>query len=414
MKRYIPRVIDAKLEKLLGIMPAVVIEGPKYSGKTETARQFSDSEVLFDVDQNARLLGEINPAGLLDGDTPRLLDEWQIVPEIWNHVRRECDSRNQSGQFILTGTTFPSESTIRHSGAGRLTRLHMRPMSLYEQGMSNGTVSLNGMLTGDEINVSKPSVTFAEVVQSICHGGWPSMHQLSLDSALEYNRAYLNEISRAELPGARSNFASRSRRLLSSIARNVATSVSMTTLRDDVDASALVNTISGYIELLEDMHVVEQQMPFLLHLRSRSQLRVTPKRHLCDPCLAVAATRSSPQKLLNDVPFLGLLFESMVFRDLSVYAEANDAKVYFYRDNTGLEVDSVVETVDGEWIAVEVKLGGEKAIESAVQNLYKFKKRIDSAQHQPPQKLLIVTATPEFSYERPDGIAVVPLSCLRP
>ena len=414
MTDYKPRIVDTQLEKLLKIMPAVLIDGAKFSGKTETARQHTRSEVLLDVDQNARILAEVHPAGLLAGATPRLLDEWQVVPNIWNHVRRVCDDRNQPGQFLLTGSSSPSEDQIRHSGAGRVSRLQMRPMSLYEQGLSDGSISLQSMLMGEKTATAKPNVSFEDIVKTLCRGGWPLAYDLTIEEALEYNRAYLNEISRGELSGSGSHDARRMRRLITSIARNISTQASMTTLRNDVDATMQVATISNYLDFLQRIHIVEEQTPFKLHLRSRAQLRVTPKRHFCDPALAVAATRSSPSTLLSNMNYVGLLFESMVIRDLHIYSEVNDAQVYFYRDNTGLEIDAVIETAVGEWIAAEVKLGGETLIESAVKNLLKFQQKIESKTQSSPANLLVITATPEFAHNRPDGISVVPITSLGP
>ena len=414
MSDYVKRLVESQLTKKLDAMPAVLIEGAKSSGKTYTARQMAQSEVLFDVDDNARRLANVSPSELLDGPSPRLLDEWQLVPEIWNHVRRECDKRQSPGQFILTGSSQPTDDITRHSGAGRISRLKLRPMTLFEQGVSSGTNSLRSLLRGESTSVIKPEVTFNDVVETICKGGWPLSYRLETTAALEHNQDYLEEVTRGEIATNGSFDPSRMGRLLLSLSRNVSTSVALNTLRDDVDETMDTRTISTYLDILRRIHVLEEQMPYAFHARSRSQLRVKPKLFLCDPSLAVAATKSTPKTLTSDLEFLGLLFESMVIRDLTVYAQANDANLYFYRDGNGLEVDAIVEDSRGNWLAIEVKLGGTELIESATKSLIRYQNLAISRDQTPPSKMIVITATPEYAMDREDGIAVVPITCLGP
>ena len=414
MAEYVKRIVDSQLREKLDAMPAVLIEGPKSSGKTFTARQMAQSEVLFDVDENARQLANLSPEELLLGTSPRLLDEWQFVPEIWNHVRRECDNRQKPGQFILTGSSKPVDEITQHSGAGRISRLKLRPMSLFEQGVSSGLNSLGSLLRGEKTEVTKPGPTFNEVIEAICRGGWPLSYRRNTTSAMEYNRDYLEEITRGEIAVNGSFDPSRMRRLLLSLSRNVSTNVSLQTLRNDVDETMDTRTVSNYLEFLKRIHVVEDRMPYAFHTTSRAQLRVKPKRHLCDPSLAVAATNSSPTKLTSDLKYLGLLFESMVIRDLAVYAEANGAKMYFYRDGNGLEVDAIIEDSQRNSLAVGIKLGGTDSVESASKNLRRYHNLAVSRGQHAPSRLIIVTATPEYSMDRSDNVGVIPATCLGP
>lgn len=414
MAEYAKRIVDSQLREKLDAMPAVLIEGPKSSGKTFTARQMAQSEVLLDVDDNARQLASINPGELLLGTSPRLLDEWQFVPEIWNHVRRECDNRQKPGQFILTGSSEPVDEITRHSGAGRISRLKLRPMSLFEQGVSSGLNSLGLLLRGEKTAVTIPDPTFNEVIEAICRGGWPLSYRRNTTSAMEYNRDYLEEITRGEIAVNGSFDPSRMRRLLLSLSRNVSTNVSLQTLRNDVDETMDTRTVSNYLDFLKRIHVLEDQMPYAFHSRSRAQLRVKPKHHLCDPSLAVAATNSTPNQLTANLEFLDRLFKSMVFRDLTVYTEINDANLFFYRDGNGVAVDAIVEDIQRNWIAIDVVLGGTRLIESATRNLLRFNRLTHRRGRTTPSKLIIVTATPSYAMDRPDGVTVVPITCLGP
>lgn len=414
MKDYQPRIVDEILTKTLRFMSAVLIEGPRYSGKTESARQQAKSEVLLDVDSDARLALSVNPAMVLEGATPRLIDEWQSEPESWNLIRRSCDDRRSAGQFILTGSAAPTEDITRHSGAGRIARLKMRPMSLFEQGLSNGTISLKRVFGGQEVSSKRPDLAFDDVVESICRGGWPAIFDFGINDSLRYSRSYLEEIVRTDLTPELRFDTVRMRRLLGSISRHIATNASHTTLRLDVDPAMNPRTFTRYLSQLERIQVVEPQFVFSTHLRSKATLRTSPKHHFCDPSLAVAALGAHPDTVKNDLGYFGFLFESLVIRDLRIYAEANDANVYFYRDSTGLEVDAIIQETSGRWLAIEIKLGGNEQIDAACKNLLRLKERVDKRVVGEPVKMLVVTCTPSFGYERKDGISVASVGCLGP
>jgi predicted AAA+ superfamily ATPase len=414
---YHARVVDAELSSRLSSTGAVVIEGPKACGKTATARQFAVSEVLLDVDENARRAVAVDPTLVLDGDAPRLIDEWQIEPAIWNHIRRTVDNRRKPGQFILTGSAVPADDVIRHTGAARITRLRMRPMSLYEMGHSTGEISLQGLLKAIPPRTSDPGVTVADLAERVAVGGWPGHRDLSTQQTLRWVRDYLEEIRRVDVGriDATRRDPEKVGRLLRSLARNVATTVAVTTLGTDAggsDGAIKDDTIRDYLEALERLMIVEDQPAWAPHLRSRSILRTASKRHFVDPSLAVAALRATPDRLLADLNLFGFLFESLVVRDLRVYAQSADATVFHYRDNTDLEIDAIVEATDGHWGAFEVKLGTGQ-VEEAASNLLKFAARVDTSKCGKPGVLGVITAA-GYGYVRPDGVAVLPIAALAP
>lgn len=412
---YIERIVDVELTERLAATGAVVIEGPRACGKTETARQVAASEVLLDVNEDARILAGIAPSQVLDGATPRLIDEWQLEPSIWNHVRRAIDDRNAPGQFILTGSAVPADDITRHTGAGRLTR-RMRPFSLFESGHSSGKISISGLLEGMPPEAPQAEIRIAALAELICKGGWPGNLNQSEKQVLRANRDYLNEIRRMDI--SRVNGQTRDPvkvgKLLQSLARNVATPVTISTLVTDVRGGATMkaDTAAEYLEALEQLMIVENQPSWAPHLRSRSIVRTTPVRHFTDPSLAAAALRANPDRLLKDTKTLGFLFESMVIRDLRVYAQAADAEVYHYRDKNGLEVDAIVQSMDGRWAAFEVKLGGQRADEGA-RNLLKLAQRVDQDLCGKPSMLAVIVPS-GYGYTRPDGVGVIPIGALGP
>lgn len=414
MPRYHPRIADQMLREALSYRAAVLLEGARYVGKTETARQIASSEVLLDVDEGARMIAQINPAGVLSDEPPLLIDEWQFVPDLWNHVRRECDDRQRMGQFILTGSARPSDSITRHSGAGRVVRLKMRPMTLVEQGISDHSISLSNLLRGEEVLGTKPKATLNDLIDASCKGGWPGMMSLNLAQSLSNVRAYLEEITHIELLGDLNFDPSRMRQLLISLARNISTDVAIKTLQNDVSTWIQTRTITKYLDLLRQIHIVEFLRPWATHLRARSQLRLTPKRFFCDPSLAVGALRATPDKLRGDMRYFGLLFESLVMRDLFVYAQANDASVSFYRDNTGLEIDAIIETASGTWLPIEIKLGGSAYIEAAVNALNRLERKVDVEKKGKPPAKLVITAVPVAPHTRLDGVTVFSIASLGP
>ena len=414
---YLPRIVDIELTELLGAAGAVLVEGPRASGKTATALQAAASAVLLDVDENARRMVGVDPAAVLAGDTPRLIDEWQVEPAIWNHVRRAVDRRGASGQFILTGSAVPADDLTRHTGAGRFIRLRLRPLSLYESGRASGEISLRRLLDGETQRSPRTALSIAEIAELVCRGGWPGHIGKPLPAILRANRGYLDDIRRADVSrvsgGARDPV--KVGRLLQSLARNVATPVALTKLAAEVggEGQALkAETAAEYLDALERLMVVEPQPAWSPHLRSRATLRQAPVRHFVDPSLAAAALRVAPDRLTADLELLGLLFESLVVRDLRIHAQAADARVFHYREKDGLEVDAVVEAADGRWAAFEIKLG-ERWVEDGARNLRRLAGRMEHSDHGPPAALAVIVPT-GYGSVRPGDVGVVPIGALGP
>ena len=414
---YLPRLLDAEVRGVLETSAAVVIDGPKSCGKTWTALRHSRSAVMFDRDLDARLSAAVNPTRLLEGPYPRLLDEWQTAPEIWNVVRGACDDGTGPGRFILTGSAVPADDITRHSGAGRIRRVRMRPMSLLESGESTGEVSFGALLDGARCDADRPGVDFGGVVESVCRGGWPRLLKLAPSQAQAELRAYLEEICRTDVSAvdATPRDPVGVSRLLASLARNVATEASVSKLAADTGGERPVNrtTAKAYLHALERLFVVEDLPRWPTHLRSRKPLRGAPERHLVDPSLAAARLRATPRRLTTELRAFGFLFESLVIRDLRVYARGADSVVWHYRDADGIEADAIVEAGDGRWIAVEVKLGGTQLIDAGAASLLRLRTKAVEDGLRPPAKLLVVTAT-GYGYERADGVAVAPVTALGP
>lgn len=414
---YLPRIVDAELAELLEASGAVLVEGPKACGKTATAMRVAASKVLLDIDDNVRRMIGIDPAVALEGDTPRLIDEWQLEPTLWNHVRRTVDRRSRSGQFILTGSAVPADDMTRHTGAGRFTRLRMRPLSLYEARHSSGEISLRRLLDGERQRSQRCDLSIASVAELVCAGGWPGNTGKPLRSALRMNQGYLDEICRADI----SRVSDKRRdpvkvaRLLRSVARNVATPVAMAKLARDVERdgeSLKTDTVAEYLEALDRLMLVEDQPAWSPHLRSRTALRATPVRHFVDPSLAAAALRATPARLTADPEFLGLLFESMVIRDLRIYAQAADAHVFHYREKEGLEVDAIVEAADGRWAAFEIKLG-ERWVPEGMNSLNRLAERMEGSDHQQPSALAVIVPN-GYGHAGMQNVGVIPIGALGP
>jgi len=418
MNDYSSRIADKELSDRLTRAAAVLVEGPKACGKTWTARRTAKSEVFLDTDEAARRSVSLDPEIVLQGEAPRLLDEWQVAPEIWNHVRRATDLHSDVGRYILTGSAVPVDDLIRHSGAGRIARMRMRTMSLFEQGISSGEVSLGDLLEGAKVSAPAPETDIPQLAELICRGGWPRSLSWHLQKAMSYVRDYVDEVRRTDISNVNdiSHNPNAVLRLMQSLARSTATQVSIATLARDVGSDldpVKAQTLSEYLDALQRLFVVENQEPFSPHLRSRARLRKAPKRHFTDPSIAIAALRTSPDAIRRDPQFLGQLFESLAVRDLSVYATHNDADVFHYRDNTGLEVDTIIQTVAGQWLPIEIKLGGGESIDQAAKNLLLLQDRVDIERIGPPAKLVVMTAT-GYAVERPDGVSIVPIGCLGP
>lgn len=415
--QYLPRVVDAELAASLASVGAVLVEGPKACGKTETARQAARSEVRLDVDAQARATAALDPSLLLDGPTPRLIDEWQWVPAIWDHVRRTVDDRQATGQFILAGSAVPPDEATRHTGAGRFIRLRMRPMTLWESGNSTGAISFAALLRGDAARGVDPGLTIRDIAVRLSVGGWPGHLGEPVESAQRRLRGYIGEITRVDVrhvDGVRRD-PQVVTRLLRSLARNVATATAVTRLRADVngpDGLMKEETISSYLGALDRLMITEDLPAWSPGLRSRTRLRAASVRHFVDPSIAVAAMRASPERLLAEPNWFGFLFENLVVRDLRVFAQALDAEVYHYRDESGLEADAIIETADGRWAAFEVKLGhGE--IDAAASHLRKLRDRVDTGAIGEPLALGVITGT-GYGYVRADGVAVIPIGALGP
>ena len=416
---YLDRVVDHEVAEVLASSPAVLIEGPRGCGKTWTGQRFANSEVFLDGSEALRLAAEVDPDSILEGAEPRLLDEWQLIRGIWNPMRHACDRRGGFGYFLLTGSQNPPDDITEHSGAGRVARVRMRPMSLWESGDSSGEVSLASLLEGGRCVAKDAEQTYSRVASVICRGGWPRMIKMAPDTAQARLRDYLDNITRTDI--SRVSGIKRDPQLvmalLASLARNEATAASGTTLIKDVAGEAgnqpARSTIRAYLDDLTRLFVLEPLPAWTTHLRSSARLRKSPKRLFIDPSLAVAALAASAGSVAQDKEALGFMFESMAIRDLRVYAQSLGAHLYYYGDSNGLETDVVIEGLDGQWAAVEIKIGGGKAIAEASESLRAVRSQIDTTRRGEPARLIVLTAF-GHGYQTHDGIAVVPLTALKP
>lgn len=413
---YIKRLIDTELQRKLAASGAVLIRGAKACGKTESAKQFAKSILQVDRDENIPLLFETAPKRILMGETPRLIDEWQVLPKLWDHVRHEIDERQQNAQFILTGSAHPEENAKMHSGAGRFTILDMRTMSWQELGLSSGKISLADLFESKQIDIYDEPTSIDLIIGQLIKGGFPRQMNSSVAQSADINRAYVELL--ADVDMSRVSQTKRDpikvRSLLKSLARNTSTLVDNAVLEKDIkehETKSLSRpTIYDYLDVLQRLMILEDQPAWNTHIRSTHTLRNSAKRHFTDVSLAAAALGANEQSLLNDLKFTGFLFESMVVHDLRVYGQVNDAKVYHYRDSSGLEVDSIVQKYNGDWCAFEIKLGiGE--IEEAAANLLRFAALVDSQKSGMPKSLNIITGT-GMSYTRKDGINVISFASL--
>jgi predicted AAA+ superfamily ATPase len=413
---YLPRISDLEFKRKLNASGAVLIRGMKACGKTLSAKQFATSSIAFDRDEQVPLLMETAPQRILLGETPRLIDEWQEFPKIWNYVRHEVDNRNEMAQFILTGSANPEEQIKMHSGAGRFTVLDMRTMSWQEMGYSTGELSLGKLLSGIQSQVSDHPTELELIVERIIKGGFPGLLNKSIHQAIEINRAYvdlLTEMDMSRVSDVKRN-PLKVRSLLRALSRNVATTVDITVLEKDAKIHENTDisrpTIYDYLEALNRLMIIEDQPAWNTHIRSSASLRKSAKRHFSDVALAVASLGLGKESLLNDLKFTGFLFESLAVHDLRVYAQANDAKVYHYYDSTGLEVDAIVQKNSGEYAAFEIKLGIGQ-IDAAAKNLLKFQSILQESSRAKLQSLNIITGT-GISYTRNDGVNVISLASL--
>ncbi|MDR1213496.1 MAG: DUF4143 domain-containing protein [Propionibacteriaceae bacterium] len=413
MALYRSRLIDARIDRKLRSSGGVLIRGARQVGKTTTALQHVASSVRLD-DPSSYRLAQLEPAAVLDGAVPRLIDEWQMAPEVWNAVRHEIDARQTKGQFILTGSAAPSDDLTRHSGAGRIARMTLRPMSLSESGDSTGKVRFSS-LWEDWDSGALGGPTVAEYASLIVRGGWPGLVDLPTADAADSLADYVDNLSSVDLRALDSPpDPTRTAALLKALARNTSTEASRVKLASEAQldgAGASPQTIRKYLDQLTQVFVLDELTAWPVHLRSSIALRVKPKWHFVDPSLGAAVLRATPDSLLNDLETFGLFFESLAIRDLRVYADTIDAQVFHYRDSEGLEVDAIIERPDGAWTAYEVKLGGESSIDQAAANLARLRNRVSADKWSQLASLNVITAG-AASYRRDDSVQVIALGHL--
>lgn len=423
MRKYKTRIADEILKKRLLGKGAVLIEGPKWCGKTTTAEQIAGSILYMaepEKEKQNLTMAEISPRRLLKGEVPRLIDEWQIAPKLWDAVRFEVDHRDEFGQFILTGSAVPaSYEHIHHTGTGRFSWILMRPMSLYESLDSTGEVSLKKLFEAPEQIDGENPLDLNKLAFLVCRGGWPRATDLEGEIALEQAYDYYDAVVRSDISrvdGVARN-PERVKRLMRSYARNQGSQAANTLLRDDIvanDAESLdTDTIYSYINALEKIFVIEEMAAWNPNLRSKTAIRTSNTRYFVDPSIAVAALGLGPQDLIADLNTFGLLFETMCIRDLRVFADALNGNVYHFRDKTELECDAVVHLRNGTYGLIEVKIGGDRLIEEGAGNLKKLRDKIDTTKMKEPSFLMVLIGVGDFAYRRQDGVYVVPIGCLK-
>ena len=422
MKEYLARVSDKLLLEHLESKGAVLVEGAKWCGKTTSAKHFAKSYIEMDrpdMTEQYQSMAKIKPSGLLEGETPHLIDEWQISPSLWNAVRYEVDQRDEFGQFILTGSSVPAElAESTHTGTGRIVRMKMRPMSLYESKDSNGQVSLGDMFNGKDISGSDEH-TLDDIAYLICRGGWPKAIGPSPKVALKQSRDYFDavvndDISRVD--GVKRD-PERTKRLMRSYSRNIATQAALETIRDDVKINDTdtfdKETVYSYLNALKKIFVIEDSRAWNPNLRSKTAIRTTDTRYFVDPSIATASLGMGPMDLMNDLNFMGLIFENLCVRDLRIYADALDGEVYHYRDKTGLECDAVIHLRNGKYGLIEIKIGGDDLINEGAESLISLSTKIDTDKMLKPSFMMVLCGVAPFAYKREDGVFVVPISCLK-
>lgn len=422
MNNYKKRIVDEVLQRKLKGKGAVLIEGPKWCGKTTTAEQISKSVLYMDMPANKEqnlMLADINPSLLLKGNTPRLIDEWQLAPKLWDAIRFEVDHRKDEGQFILTGSSVPANmAQITHTGTGRFSFLLMRPMTLFESLESTGNVSLKDLFDNKEINgINK--LSFEDIAYVCCRGGWPRSidmeKDIALDQAIDYYDAVVKtDISRVD--GVKRD-STRVRNLMRSYARNIGSQASIETIKNDMinnDSFALdTDTVFSYINALKKIFVIEESPAWNPNLRSKTAIRTSDTRYFIDPSIATASLGIGPEDLINDLNTFGLVFETLCVRDLRVYAESINGSVYHYRDSSSLECDAVIHLRNGSYGLVEIKLGGDKLIDEGAKNLIKMQNKIDTEKMKKPSFMMVLTATGNYAYKRDDDVYVIPVGCLK-
>lgn len=423
MKKYRKRIADEILARKLEGKGAVLIEGPKWCGKTTTAEQIAASILYMDEPEKKEqniTMSELNPKRLLKGAAPRLIDEWQIAPKLWDAIRFEVDHRGELGQFVLTGSAVPADTKeITHSGTGRFTRLTMRPMSLYESGDSTGEVSLKDLFDGAAEIDGASELDIDRLAFLVCRGGWPQAvdmrDEIALDQAMDYYDAVVrSDINRAD--GVQKN-SEKVHRLMRSYARNQGSQIPNTVLAQDVSANDEVSmsdeTVAAYVSALRKIFVVEDMPAWNPNLRFRTAIRSSDTRYYIDPSIAAAALGIGPNDLVNDLKTFGFLFETLCIRDLRVFADSLNGEVYHYRDRDGQECDAVAHLGNGKYGLIEIKLGGDRLIEEGAKSLKAMEAKIDTDKMNAPSFLIVLTGTGDYAYRRQDGVYVVPIGCLK-
>lgn len=421
MERYYKRIIEDNIKFKLQSKGAVLIEGAKWCGKTTAAKHLSGSVLKVDEPQNFekyKIISETNPASLLEGDTPRLIDEWQLIPNIWNMVRYEVDERDKFGQFILTGSALPIElSEGTHLGIGRIVKLTMRTMSLYESKDSSGVISLASLFNGDEV-YGESHHQIDDISYLICRGGWPKaigvQKKIALQQAVDYYDSLVkdNRVQVKELIGSEKKLS----RVMKSYARNIASQASLETIRRDVDGNEKMfsqMSLYKYLNYLKQIFVIDDVSTWSTNTRSKTAIRQCETRYFVDPSIATAALGLSPENLLNDINTLGLLFENMVIRDLKIYAESIDGEVLHYRDKNGLECDAIIQLKNGDYGLIEIKLGGKSLIEQGIKSLNKLESILDFESVKKPKFKAVICGISSFAYKMQDGTYVIPIGCLK-
>ena len=419
---YKPRIIDKKIEKYLSAFGAVCVEGPKWCGKTWTSSFHCNSEIYIGDSsgnfQNRRL-AEMTPNLVLEGETPRMIDEWQECPALWDAVRSQVDKRGQKGQFILTGSSTPKRKGIMHSGAGRIARLRMRPMSLYESGHSSGTISLEELCNNNMIPAMTGEVDLKDLADYIVRGGWPANLDAPIEEAVLLPIEYINAVIEDDVfrIDEIKRDKTKMRLLLRSLARNESTTVTNKTLKNDIkdidDNDIDTDTVAAYLDVFNRLFLLDNQEPFSTYVRSSVRVKQAEKRHFSDPSLACALLKVTPNRLINDLNTFGFLFEALCERDLKIYAESFGGKLYHYQDYSGKEIDAVIELEDGHWAAFEIKLGANQ-IEAAAQHLVCLRDAIANEKDgNPPDILCVICGMSNAAYRRDDGVYVVPITALK-
>lgn len=419
MKEYKKRIIDEVISRKLEAKGAILIEGPKWCGKTTSAEQIAKS-ISYMADPKKREqnieLANVNPQLLLEGDVPRLIDEWQIAPKLWDAVRYEVDHRDEEGQFILTGSSTPvDKNKIFHTGTGRFARVLMRPMSLFESGESNGTVRLEDLFNNKNNIQGVNNLKIEDIAYLCCRGGWPKTIFQRESIALESAFDYYDSIVDSDILKSKDN--ERLRHLMRSYARHQGTQATNVTLKKDILANDVAtlheDTIYSYINILKESFVIEESLAWNPNLRSKAAIRTSDTRYYIDPSIATAALGLGPKDLINDLKTFGFIFETLCIRDLRVYADSLDGKVYHFRDSSNLECDAVLHLRNGDYGLIEIKLGGEDLIKEGIENLTKLKNNINSDVMKSPSFLMVLVGVGDYAYKNEDGIYIVPIGCLK-